>query len=144
VPPENFDALHQVKEQVMVPICVGERLITRYDFRPILEDQLANYLMPDVIRTGGISELKKIAIMAEAYYVPVSPHDATGPITLIAGAHTMMAVPNFYRLEIAYSELPIYNEALDPPLDVRDGYFYVSDRPGLGHEFNEKYLVEQV
>ncbi|MBI4219804.1 MAG: mandelate racemase/muconate lactonizing enzyme family protein [Chloroflexi bacterium] len=140
VPPENHDALRLVREQVATPICVGERLISRYDFRPILERQLANYLMPDIIRTGGISEMKKIATMAEAYYVPISPHDATGPITMIAGAQVMMSVPNFYRLEIAYSELPLYNQALTPPLDVRGGYFYVSDRPGLGHELNEKYL----
>ncbi len=144
VPPENVDALRQVKEQVSVPICVGERLITRYDFRPILERGLANYIMPDVIRTGGISELKKISTMAEAYYVPVSPHDATGPITMIAGAQVMMTVPNFYRLEIAYSELGLYNQALEPPLDVRQGYFYVSDRPGLGHELREDYLAQQV
>jgi galactonate dehydratase len=144
VPPENHDALRLVKEQVSVPLCVGERLITRYDFRPILEDGLANYIMPDVIRTGGISELKKIATMAEAYYVPVSPHDATGPITMIAGAQVMMTVPNFYRLEIAYSELDLYNQALEPPLDVRQGYFYVSDRPGLGHELREDYLAQQV
>jgi galactonate dehydratase len=144
VPPENFDALRLVRQQIAMPICVGERLISRYDFRPILDGQLANYLMPDVIRTGGISELKKISTMAEAYYVPVAPHDATGPVTMIAGAQVMMTVPNFYRLEIAYSELPLYNEALTPPLDVRGGYFYVSDRPGLGHDLNPAYLARGV
>lgn len=142
VPPENVDALRQVKDQISIPLCVGERLIGRYEFRPILEQGLCNYLMPDVVRTGGISELKKIAIMAEPYFVPISPHDATGPITLIAGAQTVMSVPNFYRLEIAYSELPQYNKALDPPLDVRNGIFYVSDRPGLGHDLNPDYLAE--
>src|SRR5205814_6352721 len=86
---------------------------------PVLEQKLADYIMPDVIRTGGISELKKIATMAEAFFIPVSPHDATGPITLIAGAQVMMTTPNFYRLEIAYSELEQYNHAMTPPFDVR-------------------------
>ena len=140
VPPENHDALKIVKEQVPMPICVGERLVTRYDFRPILDKQLANYIMPDIIRCGGISEMRKIATMAEAYYIPVSPHDATGPITMAAGAQTMMSTPNFYRLEIAYSELPYYNAALTPPLDVRNGFYHVSDRPGLGHELREEYV----
>ena len=140
VPPENIDALRQVGEQVPIPICVGERLLTRHDFRPILEGRLANYLMPDIIRTGGISEMRKIAAMAEPYFVPIAPHDATGPITLIAGAQAMMSTANFYRLEIAYSELDLYNEALDPPLDVHDGFFHVSDRPGLGHELKDSYL----
>jgi L-alanine-DL-glutamate epimerase-like enolase superfamily enzyme len=59
--------------------------------RPVLEQKLAEYIMPDIIRTGGISEMKKIASMAEAYFVPISPHDATGPITLIAGAALFLA-----------------------------------------------------
>ena len=142
VPPENWDALRQFRDRSPVPVCVGERLYTRWQFRPVLEQKLADYIMPDVIRTGGISELKKIATMAEAFFIPVSPHDATGPITLIAGAHVMLSTPNFYRLEIAYSELEQYNRALTPPLDVRGGYFYVSDRPGLGHDLREDYLAQ--
>ncbi|HEX2517769.1 MAG TPA: mandelate racemase/muconate lactonizing enzyme family protein [Chloroflexota bacterium] len=144
VPPENSDALRQFRERAGVPVCVGERLYTRWQFRPVLEGKLAEYIMPDVIRTGGISELRKIATMAEAFFVPVSPHDATGPITLIAGAQTMMATANFYRLEIAYSELERYNQAMEPAFDVRDGYFYVSERPGLGHELREDYLAQAI
>ena len=144
VPPENADALRQFRSRSAVPVCVGERLYTRWQFRAVLEGQLAEYIMPDVIRTGGISELRKIATMAEAYFVPVSPHDATGPVTLIAGAQTMMATANFYRLEIAYSELEAYNRALTPPLDVRGGHFYCSDRPGLGHDLAEDYLRQAI
>ena len=140
VPPESYEALKQVRERVSVPICVGERLFTRYDFTPILEQRLSDYLMPDVIRTGGISELKKIAIMAEARFVPLSPHDATGPLNIIAGAQTMMTVPNFYRLELALSELELYNQALDPPLDIRGGTLFLPDRPGLGFELREDFL----
>jgi galactonate dehydratase len=142
VPPENPDALRQFRERSAVPVCVGERLYTRWQFRPVLEQKLAEYLMPDVIRTGGISELRKIAAMAEAFFVPVSPHDATGPLTLLAGAQTMLATANFYRLEISYAELDDYNRALTPPLDVRGGYFYVSDRPGLGHDLRADYLAQ--
>ena len=144
VPPENWDALRQFRDGTDVPVCVGERLYTRWQFRPVLEQKLADYLMPDVIRTGGISELKKIATMAEAFFVPVSPHDATGPITLIAGAHAMMSTPNFFRLEIAYSELTAYNEAMDPPFDVREGHFHVSDRPGLGHTLRDDYIARAI
>jgi galactonate dehydratase len=144
VPPENADALRQFRELTGLPVCVGERLYTRWQFRPVLEQKLADYIMPDIIRTGGISEMKKIATMAEAFFIPVSPHDATGPVTLIAGAQVMMTTPNFFRLEIAYSELRHYQEALTPPLDVRDGYFHVSDRPGLGHDLREDYVRQAV
>ncbi len=144
VPPENVEALRQFRDITHVPVCVGERLYTRWEFRPVLEGKLAEYLMPDIIRTGGISEMKKIATMAEAFFIPITPHDATGPLTLIAGAQVMMTTPNFFRLEIAYSELPRYQEALTPPLDVRDGFMYVSDRPGLGHDLSPEYLSQAI
>lgn len=142
VPPENWDALRQFRDRSDVPVCVGERLYTRWQFRPVLEQKLADYIMPDIIRTGGISEMKKIATMAEAFFVPISPHDATGPITLIAGAQVMTTTPNFFRLEVAYSELERYQQVMEPPFDVSRGYFAVSDRPGLGHELRPEYFEQ--
>ena len=65
-------------QQTDAPLCVGERLYTRWDFLPIFRDRLANFVMPDVCWTGGISELKKIATMAEAHAVPIAPHGALG------------------------------------------------------------------
>ena len=139
-PPESYEALRQVREAVDVRICVGERLFTRWSFVPIFENRLADYIMPDVCWTGGISELKRIASMAEAYSVSVSPHGAMGPIQQVAGAHVMMTVPNFYRLEITSLQLPGFNRAIDPPLDIRDGRLHVSDRPGLGVEPDMDYV----
>lgn len=133
---ESYNALRHVREHIGVPICVGERLHTRYEFVPILEGELADYIMPDVTWCGGISEIKKIATMAEAYYVPISPHDASGPINVLAGAHVMMTVPNFYKLETSRAKLNGYDVLMDHPLDVRDGHLYLSDRPGLGMELN--------
>ena len=101
-----------MREQVACPISVGERLHTRWDFVPVLESGLADFVMPDVTWTGGISELKKIATMAEAYYVPVSPHDAAGPVNLVAGAQVMMTVPNFYRLESSSFDLAATTQLL--------------------------------
>ena len=140
VQPNSNEALKHVKESVNVPICVGERLYTRFDFVPIFEGRLAEYIMPDILWTGGITELRKIAIMAEAYYIPVSPHDASGPINILSGAHTMMTVPNFYKLEFNRAALDIHNAIITDPLDIRDGYLYLSERPGLGTELNVEYL----
>jgi galactonate dehydratase len=95
----SIHVLRQVRENVGVPICVGERHHTRWDFVPVLESELADFIMPDVTWTGGISEIKKIATMAEAYYIPISPHDAGDPINVLAGAHAMASVPNHYRDE---------------------------------------------
>lgn len=134
-PVESWKALQQVREHVKVPICVGERLHTRWEFVPIFENGLADYIMPDVTWTGGISELKKIATMAEAYYIPISPHDASGPVNVMAGAQVMMTVPNFYKLEVNRYDLSGYNMMIDEPLEIREGCLYVSERPGLGVNF---------
>ena len=100
--PESPEALRQVRENVSTPICVGERLFTRYDFVPIFENRLADYIMPDVVWTGGITEIRKIASMAEAYYIPISPHNAMGAIQVLAGAHAMMGVPTSTGWSLAW------------------------------------------
>jgi len=136
VPPESYEALRSVREQVHCSICVGERLFTRWDFLPIFQQRLADYIMPDVVWTGGISELKKIATMAEAYYIPITPHNAMGPLQVIAGAHVMMTVPNFYRLEHSTAAIPSYNAMLTEPINFHGGEVSVSDQPGLGLALN--------
>ena len=140
VPPESLNALKQVREKITAPISVGERGHTRWDFVPILEGKLADYIMPDVTWTGGISELKKIATLAEAYYIPISPHDAGGPINVVAGAQVMMTVPNFHRLETSEWDLSKYNDFIKTPLDNSGGNLKLSSSPGLGIEMNREYL----
>jgi galactonate dehydratase len=143
VPPESYGALKQVREKVNAAISVGERAHTKWDFVPILENKLADYIMPDVTWTGGITELKKIASLAEAYYVPISPHDAGGPINVLAGAHVMMTVPNFYRLETSRWDLSVYNVLMHTPLDNSGGSLKLPRAPGLGIEMNREYLAAQ-
>jgi galactonate dehydratase len=144
LPPESYKGLAQVRSQVNAPICVGERLYTRWDFVPVLEDGLADYLMPDAVWTGGISELKKIATMAEAYYVPISPHNAMGPLQIAAGANVMMTVPNFYRLEHCTSWIPAYNSFLKEPFDFHDGKLKLSGKPGLGVDVDQEKIDASV
>ncbi|NQW21196.1 MAG: mandelate racemase/muconate lactonizing enzyme family protein [Chloroflexi bacterium] len=141
VPVESWKALKQVKEQITPLVSVGERLHTRWDFVPIFENGLADYIMPDVTWTGGITELKKIATMAEAYYIPISPHDASGPINVISGAQVMLTVPNFYKLETSRYDLSGYNVMIDHPLEISEGNLYVSDRPGLGVNLDPEWLA---
>ena len=142
VPVESYHALQQVRDSTNVKISVGERLHTRFEFVPIFENNLADYVMPDVTWTGGISELKKISTMAEAYYIPVSPHDASGPINIMAGAQVSMTIPNFYKLETIRYDLSGYNRLMDRPLDVRDGNLYLTDQPGLGLNLDEEFLLK--
>jgi galactonate dehydratase len=146
VPVESNHALRQVREKINAKISVGERLFTRWDFVDIFENELADFVMPDVTWTGGISELKKIATLAESYYVPISPHDASGPINVMAGAQVMMTVPNFYKLETSRYDLSDYNQFIDEPLDIREGHLHIPDKPGLGVNLDpdalERFAIE--
>jgi galactonate dehydratase len=140
VPVESYHALHQVREKVNAQISVGERLHTRWEFVPIFEQELADYVMPDVTWTGGISELKKISTLGESYYIPISPHDASGPINVVAGAQVMMTVPNFYRLETNHHDLSSYNRFIKTPLDNTGGRLHLTNAPGLGIEMDMEFL----
>jgi len=142
LPPESNHALHQVRERTNVPICVGERMYTRFDFLPVLEKGLAEYIMPDVTWTGGISELKKISTLAETFNIPVSPHDAGGPVNIAAGAHVMATVPNFFKLEISRARWDVYDRMMDQPFEIREGHLHLSKRPGLGFNMNPEFLRE--
>jgi galactonate dehydratase len=78
--------------------------------------------------------------MAEAHFIPISPHDASGPINVVAGAHVMMTVPNFYRLETSRYDLSKYNRLIEEPLDNGGGRLTLSRQPGLGIAMNIDYL----
>ena len=83
--------------------------------------------------------MRKIANLAESFYIPVSPHDASGPINILAGAHTMMTVPNFYKLEFNHAALDVHNRLIDHPLDIRDGVLLpLRDDPALGVELGRR------
>ncbi len=141
VPPESFEALKQVREHTNAPLCVGERLYTRFDFVPLFKDRLVDFVMPDTVWSGGISEIKRIASLAEAHYIPISPHAVpSGPLSLIASAHAMTTVPNFYRQEHGMRAIPLQNMLLSEPMDIANGVIKLNGKPGLGYEMNEEEL----
>jgi galactonate dehydratase len=106
-----------------------------------LEKKAADVVMPDITRCGGISEMRKMANLAECYNVPVAPHNPNGPISTIASAHTMATVPNFFRQEFMISDVPWRDKCLSHPLPVEDGFFSLPDRSGLGFDIDESVLA---
>lgn len=130
---DPVDDLARLVQETRVPICADERLITRYAFRQVLERKAAHIVMPDIIWTGGISEGKKIAGMAEAYHLPIAPHDCTGPVNVFACLHLCASCPNAMIMEsVRAFYRGYYDESVEPNLDVRDGYMYLPTGPGLG------------
>ncbi|MEW6755298.1 MAG: galactonate dehydratase [Candidatus Latescibacterota bacterium] len=136
VPQENVDALKQVADHVPCPIATGERLLSRWEFRQVLESQAAAYIQPDCSHAGGISELRRIASMAEVYYVHLMPHCAIGPVALAACMQVDAAVPNFLIQE--QIDQGLGHGLLQEPWQVREGYIEVPARPGLGLQIDEE------
>jgi galactonate dehydratase len=135
VPQENAAALRQVSDHVPFPIATGERLLTRWGFRDIFEAHAVAYIQPDVSHVGGITELKKVANMAEVYYMHIMPHCAIGPVALAAALHVDAAVPNFLIQEQIDASLG--NGLLRQDWSVVDGYIELPTAPGLGFEIDE-------
>lgn len=135
VPQENVAALRQVAERSPVPIATGERLLTRWGFREVCEQQAAAYLQPDVSHVGGITELKKVANLAEVYYLHIAPHCAIGPVALAAALHVDAVIPNFLIQEQIDASLG--DGLLREPWLVRDGHIELPTGPGLGIEIDE-------
>ena len=106
VPPENVDAMAEVRKASPVPIATGERLVTRFGFREIFEKQACHVIQPDLCHCGGLWEAKKIAAMAETYYMGVAPHNPLGPVANAAALHFALSTPNFLIQEDMLTDVP--------------------------------------
>jgi galactonate dehydratase len=137
VPPENVDALRQVRQAVRVPIATGERLMTRHQFREVFEKAACHVIQPDLCHCGGLLEGKKIAAMAEAYFMGVAPHNPLGPVANAVALHFALSTPNFLIQEDMLTDVPWRWEVVQHSLETKDGYWQLCDRPGLGIEVNE-------
>ena len=141
--PMHNEALLDIKRSTSIPIATGERMYSRWDFKAILEAGSVDIIQPDVSHAGGISEVVRIAAMAEAYDVALAPHCPLGPIAL---ASCLQVDAVAYNALIQEQSLGIhYNQEADlldylsdkTVFDYRDGYVAVPSGPGLGIEIDE-------
>jgi galactonate dehydratase len=143
VPPENLAALRKVADRVTIPIATGERIHVRDEFRELFELQAADVIQPDLTMCGGISETRRIAAWAEAYYVLVAPHNVGGPVSTAAALHLAAVTPNFKIHEHFNDFSEAYVKAAAPGNpEVVDGYFALPDGPGLGITIDEDVIAE--
>ncbi len=137
VPPENVEVMAEVRRASSVPIATGERLITRFQFRELFEKQACNIIQPDLCHCGGLWEAKKIAAMAETYYMGVAPHNPLGPVANAAALHFALSTPNFLIQEDMLSDVPWRWEVVQHSLKTENGCWLPTSAPGLGIEVNE-------
>jgi L-alanine-DL-glutamate epimerase-like enolase superfamily enzyme len=132
VPPENVEAMARVKAATRTPICTGENFYTRFGFRELIQSQAADIISPDLAKAGGLLEGRRIADLADLYYIPVSPHNICGPIGTIAACHVCAAVPNFQVLEFHHLDNELWSTLTVDGNPIRNGHIPVPTRPGLG------------
>ena len=146
---ENMEEFKEIRRVANIPIATGERLFTKYDFKRLLETGGVDIIQPDLSHAGGITEVKKIASMAEAYDVALAPHCPLGPIALAAclnvDATCYNAVIQEQSIGIHYN---VGKEVLDYALNKEDfkftdGYVDLPKRPGLGVEVNKELVLEE-
>jgi galactonate dehydratase len=139
--PENIDAMRDIRESTKTPIRCGENLYLRYGFRELLEKKAVDVIMPDVQKTGGILESRKIADMAQTYFVPFAPNNFASPIGTMATAHVCAAVPNFLAAEWHWIDmLPLWKGFVKEGEIIQKGFIPLPERVGLGVEMDDEFV----
>ena len=141
--PENVDEMVRVSRSTSIPIAAGERLFTKFGFRELIEKQAVSVVQPDLCHCGGIFEARKIAAMAETYYMQIAPHNPLGPISLAACLQLDACTPNVLAQE--HPGMPDRSDLgvgiLKNPFSIEsDGSILIPEGPGLGIEVDEEAL----
>ncbi len=129
-----------LRRQTGIPIASGENEFRLEGFKHLFDQGAVDIAMPDIGRVGGIQEARDICSLANAFGVPVSPHNFSSGVLLAATAHLMFAVPNTQLLEIDMSDNAVYHDFFPEPIQIKDGFAFLSDRPGLGVELSQEIL----
>ena len=139
--PDTIESLADFRSKSRVRVSYGERLYGMNAFRTLLEARAADYIQPDVSHAGGITELKKIAALAETHHIPICPHNPSGPVANAATLQLAASTPNFFMLETMASDVPWRGEICDESVSIVNGSMQISDRPGIGVDINEEEIA---
>jgi galactonate dehydratase len=137
---QENDVMAEIARGTYLPIATGERVFTKWGFREVLEKRAATVLQPDISHAGGITEVRLIAGMAEAYYATVAPHNPLGPINLASGVQIAASIPNF----LCQEQVTLGEGYLKKPFTVRNGFLDLPTGPGLGIELDENALADKI
>lgn len=137
---QNHDIMAEIAQSTYLPIATGERVFTKWGFREVLDKKAATILQPDMCHAGGISEVRIIAGMAEAYYASIAPHNPLGPISLASGVQLAASIPNFLIQE----QVSLGDGYVKKPFTVREGYLDLPTGPGLGIELDDNAMADKI
>ena len=139
---DDVDAMLRVRNNTRGPIAAGENIYSRYGYREFLEKEALSIIQPDMSKTGGLLEARKIAAMAEIYGIPMAPHGVASPLATMAYAHVCVTAPNVMILEWTYYLNKLYTSLADP-VQLQDGYLVPTEKPGIGVALNDDAVKER-
>jgi galactonate dehydratase len=137
---QETDLMAEIARSTHLPIATGERIFTKWGFREILEKKAAIVLQPDLCHAGGITEVRLIAGMAEAFYASIAPHNPLGPISLASGVQMAASIPNF----LCQEQVSLGEGYLKAPFTVSRGYLDLPTGPGLGIELDDSKMADKL
>jgi galactonate dehydratase len=142
IPPDSVAAMRAFAAKVSVPVAAGERNTTIWEFAEYLERPGVNFIRPDVGVAGGITHVKKICALGEAFHAGIIPHAVpSGPVAVAAHVQLGMCVPNWEVQEHVPQDEPRWTDLVDHVIEVRDGYLIAPDRPGIGIDLDDGGLA---
>ncbi|WP_117591176.1 mandelate racemase/muconate lactonizing enzyme family protein [Haloprofundus halophilus] len=143
VPPENHDVQREVTQYTSTPITAGENVYRKHGHRRLLEEQAVDIIAPDMPKVGGMRETRKIADMADTYYVPVAMHNVSSPVATMASAHVGASIPNSLAVEYHSYELGWWEDLVEEDV-IEDGYIEIPEKPGLGLTLDMDVVEERM
>ena len=142
IAPDNLDGYKRIRDAAHVPLAAGERMATIFGERELIEHDLIDVIQPDTGRAGGLTQMRKIAAMAEAHHIMMAPHSGSlGPVAEYAALHLLAAIPNGLILERLDADWPGRARTVVPHPVQQDGSIAVPDAPGLGCDIDEDFVA---
>lgn len=142
IPPDDKKGIAWVRSKIATPVSGGERLYSRFEYADYLRMECADFWQPDVSHAGGIMEVRKIAAMAESHYIPVCPHNPSGPVANAATLQLAACIPNFYLLETMANDIPWRADVSTEKVKFENSEMFIPDLPGLGIDINEEEIAK--
>lgn len=142
IPPDDKKGIAWVRSKIATPVSGGERLYSRFEYADYLRMECADFWQPDVSHAGGIMEVRKIAAMAESHYIPVCPHNPSGPVANAATLQLASCIPNFYLLETMANDIPWRADVSTEKVKFENSEMFIPDLPGLGIDINEEEIAK--
>ncbi|MDP1720317.1 MAG: galactonate dehydratase [Candidatus Nanopelagicaceae bacterium] len=137
VQPDQHEAMIRARKGINLPLAAGERLLTKGDFLRVLQDGLIDVAQPDVCHAGGITGVRKIASLCDAFGVTMAPHNPLGPIATMVNIHLALSMPNFLIQEVMRADVPWREEVFSGLPDFVDGHILPTQSIGIGADMNE-------